>query len=445
MRLTNSKSIAAAAAWLVLVRQSHAYSSSVQLPLFPHTRSSTPQESAVAVAPAVGSSHAVANDLVRTFVQSNAQFLKEDCVIADEANEWICPMPIFGDDARVRFELISSGHSNGNSNGNSNGSDDDTRRDGTFIRFHVEDVLDQQDFGWICSKLYDCTASINGVTAGTAVQSNPSAAIDFQQLRAVVAGYCNAKPPHPGYDASRWQHSEIHNIANYVDASTILQQLKSQGFITIDLPKYRITPQQHEQLSAFLQHKTNQGASVRTDTVHFLNYEQSQQAGIADQFELLLSIASYLNDLQFAWVQPQHNPIPPATPAAPHTVPNEIQIAEYGYEEFYKPHSDNSLQAQDLRSNFRAVTGILYCNDDWDLPTMGGALRIWPQGRDHPVRSPDPARYVDVEPRNGRLLLFDSCLLHSVEPVTTREQTRRALTVWINRPDDSGVKGETYY
>jgi hypothetical protein len=41
-------------------------------------------------------------------------------------------------------------------------------------------------------------------------------------------------------------------------------------------------------------------------------------------------------------------------------------------------------------------------------------------------------------------LIFDSTLVHSVEKVTHPTQLRRALTLWVLRPNDSGVRGETY-
>ena len=53
--------------------------------------------------------------------------------------------------------------------------------------------------------------------------------------------------------------------------------------------------------------------------------------------------------------------------------------------------------------------------------------------------------HVDISPKNGRMILFDSCLIHSVQAVTSEEKVRRALTIWIYRPEDSGVQGEQFY
>jgi Rps23 Pro-64 3,4-dihydroxylase Tpa1-like proline 4-hydroxylase len=87
-------------------------------------------------------------------------------------------------------------------------------------------------------------------------------------------------------------------------------------------------------------------------------------------------------------------------------------------------------------------------DNDWDMERDGGALRLYP-GSQH-FRSLEDAvaagqdNYVDISPVNGRLLLFDSCLVHSVQKVTSPNKRRRALTLWINRPNNSGVRGEVY-
>ena len=53
--------------------------------------------------------------------------------------------------------------------------------------------------------------------------------------------------------------------------------------------------------------------------------------------------------------------------------------------------------------------------------------------------------YVDINPSNGKLLLFDSRMIHSVEKVLHHSKIRRALTLWITRPEESGVTGESYF
>jgi Rps23 Pro-64 3,4-dihydroxylase Tpa1-like proline 4-hydroxylase len=165
-----------------------------------------------------------------------------------------------------------------------------------------------------------------------------------------------------------------------------------------------------------------------------------------------MAIPSYLNDQGVVNTDDfADNPIEPASEQAPLTIPDRIQLAEYGEGDFYVAHSDNSWTDESpsaVRSNFRHYTCILYANDDWKAQD-GGALRIYPETQHlYPARQAlerDDIDYVDVMPKNGRLLVFDSCLVHSVEPVTCPEKVRRAFTLWVTRPNDSGVQGEIYY
>lgn len=90
-------------------------------------------------------------------------------------------------------------------------------------------------------------------------------------------------------------------------------------------------------------------------------------------------------------------------------------------------------------------------DNDWDLERDGGALRLFPGSQHFPTPSKAVAHiaagFVDISPFNGRLLIFDSRLVHSVQTNTSagNNKRRRALTLWINRPNNSGVRGEVYY
>ena len=100
-----------------------------------------------------------------------------------------------------------------------------------------------------------------------------------------------------------------------------------------------------------------------------------------------------------------------------------------------------------IRNNFRHFTCILYCNENWQTGD-GGALRLYPNTNN--LLNADEAiscgyRYFDIMPENGRLIIFDSRFVHSVEKVKHKTKKRRALTLWINRPDNSGVEGEQYF
>ena len=112
-----------------------------------------------------------------------------------------------------------------------------------------------------------------------------------------------------------------------------------------------------------------------------------------------------------------------------------LQLAVYdGDGAFYARHVDNpgpgAPGAADgppgLRTGDRAVTAILYLNPEW-RDADGGALRLWPPGE----ASDDG--WVDVQPRAGRLLLFDAARVeHEVRPSRAR---RWALSAWLPRAD----------
>jgi Rps23 Pro-64 3,4-dihydroxylase Tpa1-like proline 4-hydroxylase len=66
-----------------------------------------------------------------------------------------------------------------------------------------------------------------------------------------------------------------------------------------------------------------------------------------------------------------------------------------------------------------SYTCILYMNDnDWDLSSDGGELRLYFNTKNiyNPmdVVTDNSTHYdfVDISPTNGRLLIFDSCLVH---------------------------------
>lgn len=111
--------------------------------------------------------------------------------------------------------------------------------------------------------------------------------------------------------------------------------------------------------------------------------------------------------------------------------------------------SDNSLVKganENQRSNYRCYTCILYCNESWDCRQDGGALRLYKDslGIVNPKDAIEKCEYVDINPDNGKLLIFDSRLIHSVQKVTSSHKERIAFTLWTLRPEDNGCVGEIY-
>ena len=85
-----------------------------------------------------------------------------------------------------------------------------------------------------------------------------------------------------------------------------------------------------------------------------------------------------------------------------------------------------------LRACDRVFTCILYLNDEWEAPHEG-CLRIFTAAVDEAAARSgeglDEGSFVDVEPKGGRLVIFDSRrMLHAVRPSRAE---RWALTVWI--------------
>jgi Rps23 Pro-64 3,4-dihydroxylase Tpa1-like proline 4-hydroxylase len=300
----------------------------------------------------------------------------------------------------------------------------------TDYLLRVEGCASTDDAGWIYAKFYESKEYFGGL-------------LETDALRTRVVHHFNQQPAQTGYAAATAAvSSQVQDL--FADAKH-LTELQEQGYTVIDVGAPKTTRLQHARLSAYLVEKTNQGEQVRTDTVNFLDQRQAETCLLKDHFHLLMGIASYLND-NFVFRPSLYKPMEPATLASPLTIPRRIQLAEYEHGGFYTAHSDNSLQANEMRSNFRHFTCILYCNDEWQ-ERDGGALRIYLGSREvsRPTEAKEICDHIDIFPQNGRLVLFDSCLFHSVERVKDKTKVRRALTLWINRPDESGVGGEQFF
>ena len=333
-----------------------------------------------------------------------------------------------------------------------------------------------RDFGLIVTNLYGKRELFSGL-------------LQTDELRREVIDHLNREPPNPGFAASTSLASAQDNksqqdyLKNLINAEH-LELLEKEGYVVLETctgqivdsqdtentktaderRSYATSQQSHEDLSQYLVETT--GDTFRNDMVHFLTRPQATQAGLGDHYDMLLSIATYLNtNLKFR--KSMHNPIAPATVNDPLTVPRMIQLAQYAQGEYYNAHSDNAyaddgnehttddthssttspqikVRQSKVRQNYRHYTCILYCNDLRE--SDGGALRLFLKSREKSSKDAQKTcQYVDIIPKNGRLLIFDSCMVHSVEEVTNPTKIRRALTLWILRPNDSGVAGELYF
>jgi len=329
------------------------------------------------------------------------------------------------------------------------------------FRIHV-DGTPEKDYAMLCAKMYESLQEYKKKECSAPA----TVTIHDGYLKDVVKKYFQNVEPHPGYDAKISSDSwpscstiEESIILNQDDdnVSPILDRLMENGYVTIET-NVKTTPFEMVALSNLLTSKTTQEQSVRSDTVAFIDWDMARQCGIEKQFRLLMGMADYLNrKLPWDSMRTGYKPIFPATEEYPLTNPANIQIASYGCGEFYVPHSDNLLLMQNksggdddesgrsrfVRSNYRQYTCILYCNDDWDFKVHGGALRIYPGTTEMTdpmsVKGRQNMPYEDINPTNGKLLIFDSRLVHSVEKVLDPHRKRVAMTVWINRPEDSGV------
>jgi hypothetical protein len=84
-----------------------------------------------------------------------------------------------------------------------------------------------------------------------------------------------------------------------------------------------------------------------------------------------------------------------------------LSFLRYGPGHYFKPHCDGLVDVMDSQQK-SFVTLHLYLNDGDSL--AGGATRFW---------TPNKKEYIDVEPKLGRVLVFQQRkLIHSGEEVT---------------------------
>ena len=378
-----------------------------------------------------------------------------------------CRMPAFGSSATVTFApLRSSCDENGNPT--------------DYILSALNFDHPVNDFGNLCLEIYKYRNDIRGV-------------VSMDHLRENVLDYLNSQPPDPGFDAELTSSEAIGNdglgaLLDDVIDSDCMSKLEKDGFVVID-DVMKTSQSSNYKLSQWSKKGQTGQEECRTDTVAFMDRDDALECGVESQYDLLLSLASHLNNKLDLYESP-FAPVFPGTRENPLTNPSgcNVQMAEYGSQDFYDPHSDNSINlaqhsdyvyqgseeeyidncygnevfddttpwraemqrgmysSEKRRSNYRCITAILYLNEGWEEKD-GGQLRMYLDSAhcEIPNTAQYTHNYIDVNPSNGKLLLFDSRMIHSVEKVLHESKTRRALTLWITRPEESGVTGEKFF
>ena len=323
-------------------------------------------------------------------VDSTDFFVHDD----NDRNTMCCRVPLFGETIKVSLKQNDEADA--------------------YVLTVEGDSLSKHDFGWICVKFYECRGNFDGL-------------LDVSD---------NRFPLSPGVDAEQAKLAGTIQQLFQKDA-TVLTKLKRDGYVVVDQGGPQTTPATRHLLTKYLQTKSRQSDSVRTDMMHFLSRTEAVECEMSGQYDTLMGIASYLNEnYEFGEAYGGGGaPIAPATEDKPLTNPSLIQLAEYRQGGFYKAHADNTVNDDGKRTNYREFTAILYCNDDWDKPEYGGALRLYKSSQGVvPSEAVKSCTFVDILPSNGRLILFDSHLVHSVQPNNHPTQVRRALTLWIMWP-----------
>ncbi|KAH7338330.1 hypothetical protein B0J17DRAFT_572331, partial [Rhizoctonia solani] len=143
--------------------------------------------------------------------------------------------------------------------------------------------------------------------------------------------------------------------------------------------------------------------------------------------EIFEKLGSYLKDIKYMDSSPLHQDSrrqPTDPPARLVGLNKRLRFLKYGPGQFFNRHCDGTYSSSDGKQ-ISYYTLQLYLNGSTDQ-LQGGATRFWKMGNvDGPERrKPRPGmslrKFVDVEPRVGRALVFEQRgLVHSGEEVVS--------------------------
>jgi hypothetical protein len=228
---------------------------------------------------------------------------------------WSCVLPAAMDHAQVSVQWLA----------------------GTNLLVLSLNATDSQDFGWVCSQFYSQREQLTQI------------GMDCEgSLRKIVALFFNKLPPERGVSAltSAWCETEQHQFVKCLNGRSLVQTLDATGFIVMDGAMdigSTLPPQQDlfDSLESLLLERTDQGDLVRTDRVRFVSAQMASACGLGSANTFLRGIAHYLNQEQ---QQTERSSTTLGITTSNHeeteelllTLPDRLQFAEYGHQDFYK-------------------------------------------------------------------------------------------------------------
>jgi hypothetical protein len=223
-----------------------------------------------------------------------------------------------------------------------------------------------------------------------------------------------------------------------------LENLKERGYVVIDnvLSKEELKSARLEIKKVHFDTNDNDNKSVRNDKVAWISENTGSKWHLNHVGDGLLKAIRVLRSIPLELIGRESSPSSFLDEKA-FRVPFSNQLALYdGKGEHYIAHRDVPVRGTDVQHPLRflvhpglderQITIILYLNDtEWDSKAGGmkksGNLCVY-LNTDHTDKSGSTAsEKVYIEPKGGRMVIFDSTILHEVLP---SHQPRYAITCW---------------